>query len=90
MAKPDRIKDRYLKDLDAWLTPELLYHCFTGEDDLDELERIRKLDYVRQVSLLDAAFKIWPQRLEQIAQMSRKEKRESQAKVKQFVKNRLK
>ena len=90
MAKPDRIKDRYLKDLDAWLTPELLYHCFTGEDDPDELERIRKLDYVRQVSLLDAAFKIWPQRLHQISQMTRKERRESKARVQKFVNDRLK
>ena len=90
MMRPDPIKDRYLQQLNEWLTPDLLYHCFTGEDNPDELERIAKLDHVRQASLLDAAFKIWPQRLQQIAQMSRKEKRESQAKVKQFVKNRLK
>jgi hypothetical protein len=90
MTRPDPIKDRYLKDLEAWLTPDLLYHCFTGENDPEELERIANLDHVRQISLLEAAERIWPQRLEQIAQMTRKEKRESQVKVKQFVKNRLK
>ena len=85
MNRPNRVRDRFLRELDAWLTPELLYHCFTGENDEQELERISKLDHVLQASLLDKAERLWPQRLQMIADARRKEKRDSKAAVKQFV-----
>ena len=85
MINPNRVRDRFLADLDAWLTPELLYHCFTGESDPDELERIGKLDHVLQSSLLDKVEALWPKRLELIAQSRRKEQRESKAAIQQFV-----
>lgn len=61
--KPDTVKDRFLAELDRWLTDGLLYYAFTGEpvnwtvaDD----------DYRRQL-LFDAA-KDWPDRLHRIEQ----------------------
>jgi hypothetical protein len=85
MINPNRIRDRFLADLDAWLTPELLYHCFTGESDPDELERIANLDHVLQSSLLAKVERLWPERLALIAQSRRKEQQESKAAVQQFV-----
>jgi hypothetical protein len=85
MKRPDPIRERYLNDLHAWLTPDLLYHCFTGENDDEELERIKKLDHVRQVSLLEAAERVWPQRLQQIADSRKAQKQESKEIVEQFV-----
>jgi len=85
MNQPDRIRDRYLTDLYKWLTPDLLYHCFTGETDPDELERVAKLDYVRQISLLETVERIWPQRLQQISDERRTETQESKKIVQQFI-----
>lgn len=85
MNRPNRVRDRFLRELNAWLTPELLYHCFTGENDPEELERISKLDHALQASLLEKAERLWPQRLQMIADARRKEKRESKEAVQQFV-----
>ena len=85
MINPNRIRDRFLAELDTWLTPELLYHCFTGESDLDELERIGKLDHVLQSSLLAKAERLWPERLEQLAAVRKRNKQEDKAAVQQFI-----
>jgi len=85
MINPNRVRDRFLADLDAWLTPELLYHCFTGESDPDELERVAKLDHVLQSSLLVKVERLWPERLALITQSRRKEQQESKSAVDQFV-----
>lgn len=85
MTRPNPIADRFIADLHAWLTPELLYHCFTGEDDPGELERIAKLDHVLQSSLLEKVERLWPYRLEQIAASRRREKQQDKAAVQQFV-----
>lgn len=85
MTRPNRVKERFLDELNAWLTPQLLYHCFTGERDEEELERIAKLDHVLQVSLLEKVERLWPERLEQLAAKRRREKQEDKAAVKQFI-----
>ena len=85
--KSDPIRDRYLTDLRTWLTPELLYHCFTGESNPEELERIAKLEHVLQQSLLDRVARLWPDRLEQIAAKRRRTKQDSKEAVEQYVLN---
>jgi len=85
MSRPNRIAERFLAELDAWLTPDLLYHCFTGESDPDELERIAKLDHVLRSSLLEKVERLWPARLEQIAAARKQQKQQDKADVQQFV-----
>jgi len=85
MTRPNRIAERFLAELNAWLTPDLLYHCFTGETDEQELERIAKLDHVLQSSLLAKVERLWPERLKQIAANRKREKQEDKAAVQQFV-----
>lgn len=85
MSRPNRIAERFLAELDAWLTPDLLYHCFTGESDPDELERIAKLDHVLRSSLLEKVERLWPARLEQIAVERKRQKQQDKADVQQFV-----
>lgn len=81
----DRIKRRYLAELHQNLPIDVLYHCFTGERDEVELERVANLDHVRQMSLLEAVERIWPQRLQQIADERRTETQESKEVVQQFI-----
>lgn len=87
MARRNRIAERFLSDLHAWLTPELLYHCFTGETDEEELERIAKLDHVLQSSLLAKVERLWPERLAQIADARRREQQDSNALVQHYIRN---
>ena len=79
------IRDRYLAELQEWLTPDLLYHCFTGESDPEELERIAKLDHALQQTLLERVERLWPDRLAQIAASRRKEKQASNKAVQQYI-----
>ncbi len=85
MNRPNRIAERFLVELEQWLTPDLLYHCFTGESDPEELERIAKLDHALQSSLLAKAERLWPERLQAIAEARSKEQQQSKAAVQQFV-----
>lgn len=85
MSRPNRIAQRFLAELDAWLTPDLLYHCFTGESDPDELDRIAKLDHVLRSSLLEKVERLWRARLEQIAAARNRHKQQDKADVQQFV-----
>lgn len=85
MSRPNRIAERFLAELDAWLTPDLLYHCFTGENDLGELDRIARLDHVLRSSLLEKVERLWPARLEQIAAERKRQKQQDKADVQQFV-----
>lgn len=82
---PDPIRDRYIADLRQWLTPDLLYHCFTGENDSEELERIANLDHALQQTLLERVERLWPDRLAQIAANNRKEKQVSKKAVQQYI-----
>jgi hypothetical protein len=83
--KPNPFKAKFLADLDAWLTPELMYHAFTGESDPYELARIAKLDHALQSSLLNKVERLWPERLAAIADARRKEKQDGAKAVHQYV-----
>lgn len=85
MKKPDPIRARFLADLDGWLTPELLYHAFTGESDPYELARIAKLNHTLQSSLLSKVERLWLDRLAGIAAARHKEKQDSTKAVHQYV-----
>lgn len=85
MTRPNRIADRFVADLHAWLTPDLLYHCFTGEDDPLTLAHIAKMDPSLQEPLLNKAERLWPQRLEHIAAAREIQKKQDKAAVKQFI-----
>jgi len=86
----ERIKRRYLSRLQENLPDDVLYHCFTGESDEEELKKFLKLNHVLRSSLLDRAFKLWPERLQQIANRLATETIDSQKIVNSFVKDRLK
>ncbi len=83
--KPNRIKARFLAELDEWLTPDLLYHCFTGESDPYELARIAELGRVLQSSLLAKVERIWPDRLAAIEGTRHRQKEMDKAAVHQYV-----
>ena len=85
MIRPNPIADRFIADLYAWLTPDLLYHCFTGEDDPLTLAHIAKLDPWLQEPLLNKAERLWPGRLEQIASAQKLQKKQDKAVVKKFI-----
>ncbi len=85
MSRPNLVRDRFLAELDAWLTPDLLYHCFTGEDDPLELARIAKLGPWLLEPLLNKAERQWPDRLAQIAAARKREKQQSKRAVQQFI-----
>jgi hypothetical protein len=85
MDRPNLVRDRFLSDLAEWLTPSLLYHCFTGEDDPCRLADVERLQPAQQHFLLNMAELQWPERLEDIAAERRAQKRESKAMVQTFV-----
>lgn len=85
LSGPERFRRKYRARLISWLTPDLLYHAFTGEDDDYELARIARLDHVLSTSLLDKVERQWPARLDQIAAARRKEKEDSKKAVQQFI-----
>jgi hypothetical protein len=85
LSGPERFRRKYRAGLVSWLTTDLLYHAFTGEDDDYELARIARLDHVLSTSLLAKVERQWPTRLEQIATARRNEKEESKQAVQQFI-----
>lgn len=85
LSGPERFRRKYHAQLQLDLPPEVLYHAFTGETDEYELARIAKLDHVLQSSLLAKVERLWPQRLQTIADARRIEKQQSKAAVQQFV-----
>ena len=85
LSGPELFAKKYLEELEDWLEPVLLYHCFTGEDDGYKLGWFAGLDHTLQQTMLDKAFKEWPNRLERIATENRQEKQELDKKAEQFV-----
>lgn len=85
MNRPNPVADRFIKQLYEWLTPDLLYYCFTGEEDLQELERIGKLDPWLQEPLLNKAEREWPERLRRMDELRLRKKQEDKVMVQQFV-----
>ena len=85
MKRPNLVRDRFIRDLNRWLTPSLLYHCFTGEGDSYRLAHVAQLDPWLQEPLLNKVEREWPARLEQIAEARRIQKEQDKKAVKQFV-----
>lgn len=85
LSGQDRFQRKYKANLEEFLTPELMYHIYTGEDDEYELDRVAFLDHTLQDALLAKAEREWPARLEQISRMTRKEKRESKKSVQKYL-----
>ena len=86
MKRSNLVRDRFLAELNNWLTPSLLYHCFTGEDDAYRLAHVERLQPALQEPLLNKAERQWPERLERIAAERKAQKQESKAAVRAFVK----
>lgn len=85
MNRPNLVRDRFIRDLNRWLTPSLLYHRFTGEGDPYRLAHVAQLDPWLQEPLLNKVEREWPARLEQIAEARRIQKQKDKKAVKQFV-----
>lgn len=85
MARPNLVRDRFIAQLNAWLDPALLYHCFTGEDDPVRLAHVQRLYPALQEPLLAKAEREWPARLQAIAQARLAERRQSKAMVQQYI-----
>jgi hypothetical protein len=85
MERPNLVRDRFLSDLAEWLTPSLLFHAFTGEDDPYRLAHIEAMQPALQEPLLNKAERDWPQRLQHIAALRQEQKQQSKAAVQTFV-----
>ena len=85
MKRSNLVRDRFLAELDSWLTPSLMYHCFTGESDAYRLAHVERLDPSLQEPLLNKAEREWPERLDRIAEERKAQKQESKAAVRAFV-----
>lgn len=85
MTRPNLVRQRFLAELNDWLDPALLYHCFTGEDDPERLAHVNRLQPALQEPLLAKAEREWPARLQAIAAARHKEHQQSKAMVQQFI-----
>jgi hypothetical protein len=85
MNRPNLVRQRFLAELNVWLTPGLLYHCFTGESDPETLAHVQNLDPALQEPLLAKAERQWPERLEAIAAERRIRQEQSKAQVRGYV-----
>ena len=85
MTRPNLVRQRFLAELESWLTPGLLYHCFTGEDDPYRLAHVERLQPALQEPLLNKAEREWPARLQRIAAARKAEQQQSKAMVRSYV-----
>jgi len=85
VTRPNLVRRRFIAELNAWLTPGLLYHCFTGEDDPERLGHVEGLYQALQGPLLAKAEREWPARLQALSQARRRKQQESRRLVQQFV-----
>ena len=85
MARPNLVRQRFLAELNAWLTPSLLYHCFTGESDPYRLAHVERLQPALQEPLLNKAEREWPAHLKRLAEARRAEQQHSKALVRSYV-----
>lgn len=88
MARPNLVRDRFLAELNAWLTPGLLYHCLTGESDPETLAHVQQLQPALQGPLLARAERQWPARLQALAAARNAAQQRSQEQVRRFVRRR--
>ncbi len=75
-----RFKENYLKSLEAWLTDDLVYYCLTGE-----LIEFKLLDHALRQTLLEKAWKEFPERLAYIQRKLKRKELRSKKQVQQFV-----
>jgi hypothetical protein len=85
MTRPNLVRQRFLAELESWLTPALLYHCFSGEDDPYRLAHVERLQPALQEPLLNKAEREWPERLQRIATARKAEQQQSKAMVRSYV-----
>jgi hypothetical protein len=85
MKRPNLVRNRFLADLAEWLTPSLLFHAFTGEDDPYRLAHIEAMQPAQRHILLNMAELHWDERLERIAAERQEQKQQSKAAVRTFV-----
>lgn len=85
MKRSNLVRDRFLAELDSWLTPSLLYHCFTGEGDAYRLAQVERIQPAQRHILLNMAEQQWPNRLDRIAAERKAQEQESKAVVCAFV-----
>lgn len=75
-----RFKENYLKSLEAWLTDDLVYYYLTGE-----LIEFKLLDHSLRQTLLEKAWKEFPERLAYIQRKLKRKELRSKKQVQQFV-----
>ena len=85
MKRSNLVRDRFLAELNSWLTPSVLYHCFTGESDAYRLAHVERIQPAQRHILLNIAELQWPERLHRIAEERKAQKQESKAAVRAFV-----
>ena len=85
MKRSNLVRDRFLAELHSWLTPSVLYHCFTGDGDAYRLAHAERLQPAQRHILLNMAEQQWPDRLERIAAERKAQKQESKAVVRAFI-----
>lgn len=87
MKRPNLARQRFLNELNAWLTPGLLYHCFTGESDPERLAHVERLYPALQEPLMAKAERQWPAYLQAVAERRLAEQRQSQAMVRGYIRS---
>jgi len=80
------VRKRFLDEMDKWLTPDLLYHCFTGESDAYRLAHVEQIQPAQRHILLNMAEQQWPKRLESIAEDRQHQRNESRRLVRTYTK----
>lgn len=75
-----RFKENYLKRLEDWLTDDLVYYYLTGESI-----EFKSLDHALRQTLLEKAWKEFPERLAYIQRKLKRKELRSKKQVQQFV-----
>tara|TARA_B100000902_G_scaffold310029_1_gene299522 strand:+ start:541 stop:801 length:261 start_codon:yes stop_codon:yes gene_type:complete len=78
----ERFKQKYLKELEDWLTDDLVYYYLTGES-VD----FKSLDKSLGKTLLDQAWKAFPHRIAHIEELRKRKELRRKKQVQQFVLN---
>jgi hypothetical protein len=82
---PDRLKRRMMAELSEFLTADVLYHAFTGEQDIYKLERMKRLSV--DDLLIAKAAENWQTRLDELDAERLAQTQLQQKAVEQYVIN---
>jgi hypothetical protein len=82
---PARLKRRMMADLSAFLTADVLYHAFTGEQDIYKLEKIKCMS-INDPLMIKAA-ENWSTRLAELDAARTGEARAAQTALQQYIIN---